>query len=102
MAEKVAELEKQAKEKFTIQPNTPVLVKVSDDMSQVTKIFRANSSDSVQDLTQKIAKIIDRKNAILTIIIKGDLKEVLSQTALDDAYREICKGRVKCLKIIAL
>jgi hypothetical protein len=84
-----------------IPPDTPLLVKVFDDVNKDTKILRISSSDSADAVSDSIAEAIDRFGLFLIQTPTGKKLE-LNDDNLQQEQQTLGMGEESAMVILAL
>jgi hypothetical protein len=99
--EKMGRLEMIASGRPGLPPRTPLLLKLYDDVTKMTRILKVSSFLSADELTA-LAKQSCRGNAIIKVQTSPTNVAALKPRSLLEAHSSICKGEQANLVILVL
>ena len=98
---KVAKMEVIISGDFSTMPSVPVIMKVYDDSTGMTRIKKINTRDSVEHVNAVIRDTIGRDTLVSVMVSPGEMKD-LDLTNLREAYKSIFKGELHSLFVNAI
>ncbi|OHT08263.1 kelch repeat protein [Tritrichomonas foetus] len=99
--EQIAEKEKASVNNFDQKMDSPILLKVRDEISKTIKILKASNGEKVDEITNLVNTSVARENAVLQIQTGNNKILPFNTENLKLAHMDIAKGGVKILKIVA-
>ena len=98
---RVAKLEVIVSGDFSIMPSVPVIMKVYDDSTGMTRIKKINTRDSIEHINSVIQNTIGRDTLVSVMVSEGVMKD-LDSTNLREAFKSIFKGELHSLFVNAI